>query len=161
MRKQFFLLAAFGALALGAAPFLASPIEARPVYLADEDSNVAVSGYDVVSYFEGSGVPTMGREQFTVRHDGADYQFSTAEHAAKFKADPAAFAPQFGGHCAWAMARGSLAPGDPQVYKVVDGKLYLNFNKQVQQQWLADVPGFITKAEAAWEQVPDDAAFGK
>ncbi len=58
------------------------------------------------------------------------------------------------------MARGSLAPGDPTVYKVVGGKLYLNFNKQVQTTWLKDIPGFIAKANLAWQDVPDDARFG-
>jgi hypothetical protein len=71
-----------------------------------------------------------------------------------------AFAPQYGGHCAWAMARGSLAPGDPTVYKVVDGKLYLNFNKQVQSNWLKDIPGFIAKANIEWPKIPDTASFG-
>ncbi len=160
MKKISILLSVFGAIAIASASFQYSPVNARPVYLT-EDSEVAVSGYDVVSYFEGNGTPVEGNKQFTVRHDGADYQFVTAENAEKFKADPAAFAPQYGGHCAWAMARGSLAPGDATVYKIVDGKLYLNFNKQVQEQWLADIPGFITKAEAAWAKVPDDAVFGE
>lgn len=161
MKKSPVLLSIFGAIAIASASFLNSPVNARPVYLSEEGSQVAVSGYDVVSYFEGNGAPVQGSKQFTVRYDGADYHFATKENADKFQASPTAFAPQYGGHCAWAMARGSLAPGDALFYKIVDGKLYLNFNKQVQQQWLADIPGFITKAEAAWAKVPDDAVFGE
>ena len=122
-------------------------------------SNVAVSGYDAVSYFEGDGVPVEGTKEFGVNYNGADYYFASAENAEKFKADPAAFAPQYGGHCAWAMSRGRLASGDPTKYKIVDGKLYLNFNQMVQDTWLTDIPGFIEKADAAWPKVPEDATF--
>jgi YHS domain-containing protein len=92
-----------------------------------EGGRVAVSGYDTVSYFDGDGVPVKGDAAFAVEHDGAVYHFSNAANAARFAANPEAFAPQYGGHCAWAMSRGYLAPGDPLAYAVVDGKLYLNF----------------------------------
>jgi len=134
--------------------------QARPIYIDEAKSAAAVGGYDVVSYFSGDGVPVKGNKEYSVKHDGADYYFSSRSNANKFKKDPAAYAPQYGGHCAWAMSRGSLAPGDPTVYKVVDGKLYLNFNTAVQKKWLLDIPGFILKADAAWSKIPDDAKFG-
>jgi len=136
------------------------PAEARPVYINAEVSEAAVGGYDVVSYFRGNGAPVKGTKKFAAKHDGAVYHFATAANARAFKKDPAAFAPKFGGHCAWAMSRGSLAPGDPTIYKIVDGKLYLNFNKQVQKTWLGDIPGFIYKANIEWPKIPDDAKFG-
>jgi YHS domain-containing protein len=114
----------------------------------------------VVSYFRADGVPQKGTEQFKVQHDGVTYLFANAENVKAFKSAPASFAPQYGGHCAWAMSRGSLAPGDPKLYKIVDDKLYLNFNSQVQQTWLKDVSGFVSKADAAWREIPDDAEFG-
>jgi YHS domain-containing protein len=135
--------------------------EARPIYLADDSQGIAVGGHDLTSYFSGNGVPAMGKASHTVEHAGARYLFASADNAAKFKADPASFLPQYGGHCAWAMSRGSLAPGDPKLYRVVDGKLYLNFNPSVQKTWLTDVPGFIAKADIKWRDVPDDAVFGE
>ncbi|MEO1045309.1 MAG: YHS domain-containing (seleno)protein [Pseudomonadota bacterium] len=138
---------------------LTSAAIAGPTFTGLE-GNTAVSGYDVVSYFEGNGQPVRGSDKFKVSYKGANYFFASAANATKFKQNPTAFAPQYGGHCAWAMSRGSLAPGDPLLYKVVDGKLYLNFNKNVQQTWLKDVPGFIAKADAQWPSIPDNAKFG-
>ena len=144
-------------LALTAAPAHAD----GGVYVGGEGESSAVGGYDTVSYFQGDGVPVKGDARFTVEYDGAQWHFANQENADKFKADPGAFAPQYGGHCAWALgANGALAPGDPKVYKVVDGKLYLNFNKQVQTMWLKDVPGFITKADFAWTDIPTGTRFG-
>lgn len=133
---------------------------ARPVYVGVEGGNVAVSGYDPVSYFGGDGVPVKGDADFAVAHDGAVYHFANAVNAARFQANPEAFAPQYGGHCAWAMSRGYLAPGDPLAYAVVGGKLYLNFNQEVKAKWDEDRAGFIAAAEKNWAVIPDDAKFG-
>lgn len=134
----------------------------RPVFVdPNGPANVAVSGYDPVSYFESEGIPAKGKKDFGVTYNGFDYYFTSADNAEKFEADPTKYAPQFGGHCAWAMSRGRLAPGDPQVYKIVDGKLYLNFSKMVQTTWEKDIPGFLEKANAAWPEVPADATFDK
>lgn len=132
----------------------------RPVFLGVEGGNIAVGGYDVTSYFSEDGVPVEGSEEFSVEYGDAVYQFASAENAAKFEANPASFVPQYGGHCAWAMSNGKLAPGDPKLAKIVDGKLYLNFNQDVQKDWLSDIPGYIEKSEAAWPTIPDDAVFG-
>lgn len=139
-----------------------SVIEAdkRPVFYGNESGNIAVSGYDVTSYFAGEGVPVKGSEEFSVQYGDAVYQFASAENKAEFVADPAAFVPQYGGHCAWAMSNGRLAPGDPTLYKIEDGKLYLNFNKDVQTNWLKDIPGYLEKSEAAWPTIADDASVG-
>lgn len=133
---------------------------AKPVFVGVTGETIAVGGYDTVSYFRGNGVPVLGSSQFTITHDGAQYKFASAENLQAFQDDPDAYLPQYGGHCAWAMSRGSLAPGDPNVYKIVDGKLYLNFNRQVQKTWLKDTAGFIAKANSEWANIPDDAKFG-
>ena len=133
---------------------------AKPVYVGVDGDNIAVSGYDAVSYFEGDGVPVKGDAAFAVEQDGAIYHFASADHAAKFRADPAAFMPRYGGHCAWAMSRGYLAPGDPLAYAIVDGKLYLNFNQEVKAKWDMDRTGYIAAAEKNWAAMPDDAKFG-
>lgn len=148
------------ALALSATGLaMGSAALAGPVYTGLQ-GDVAVGGYDAVSYFTGDGSPVMGSAEFAVRHGNAVYHFANAENAAKFRADPAHYAPQYGGHCAWAMARGYLAPGDPLQYRLVDGKLYLNFNAEVKAKWLQDIPGFIASAEKNWPGFPDDAKFG-
>jgi YHS domain-containing protein len=150
-----------------AAAALAAPLAVNAPALADggvfvgvEGENVAIGGYDAVSYFQGNGVPVRGDAKFMVMHNGAEFHFSSQANADRFAANPNAYAPQYGGHCAWAMSRGSLAPGDPMLYKVVSGKLYLNFNQQVQKTWLSDIPGFIAKSDPAWTKIPTGKRFG-
>lgn len=147
-----FAVSAAGLLAGGAAM-------AGPVYTG-EQGDVAVGGYDAVSYFTGDGTPSKGSPEFAVRHGNAVYHFASAANAETFRADPEHYAPKYGGHCAWAMARGYLAPGDPLQSRVVDGRLYLNFNAEVKAQWVKDIPGFIASAEKNWPGFPDDAKFG-
>jgi len=155
-------------LLLAAAAFAAPLAIAAPahadggVYVGVEGENIAVSGYDTVSYFQGNGVPVKGSARFSVKHDGAVWHFANQANANKFKADPDAYAPQYGGHCAWALgANGRLAPGDPKLYKLVDGKLYLNFNKNVQKTWLSNISGFIKNANVAWIDIPAGKVFGQ
>jgi len=120
---------------------------AGPVFTGPAGSaSLAVSGYDAVSYFEGDGVPVTGTEDHRIKYNGVEYHFASAANAEKFQAEPGKYAPKYGGHCAWAMSRGKLAPGDPLRYKIVDGVLYLNFDERVQGIWLEDVPGFIEKS---------------
>ena len=114
-------------------------------------SNTAVGGYDAVSFFRGEG--TLGSKRFTAEHDGAEFRFASQENLDTFLSDPDKYAPQFGGYCAWAIAEGKLAPGDPDFAAVVDGKLYLNFNQQVQKTWNTDRAGFIERAEANWPDI--------
>ncbi|MEM6266211.1 MAG: YHS domain-containing (seleno)protein [Pseudomonadota bacterium] len=119
-----------------------------PIYTKTKGDTLAVRGFDVVSYFVGDGVPVEGSEEFTVRYQGYDYRFASEENANQFIEDPAKYAPAYGGYCAWAIgANDALAEGDPNVYEIVDGTLYLNFNDDVQGRWQADIPGFIAKAD--------------
>ena len=121
---------------------------AGPIYREAKEDTLAVSGFDVVSYFTGDGVPVEGSSDFTVRYEGYDYQFASEENAQTFIADPAKYAPAYGGYCAWAIgANDALAPGDPNVYKIVDDTLYLNFNEHVANKWNEDIPGFIASAD--------------
>ena len=150
-----------------AAAALAAPLAVTAPAIADggvfvgvEGANIAVGGYDTVSYFQGEGAPVQGSEQFTVQYNGAEFRFANQANADTFAADPDTYAPQYGGHCAWAMSRGRLAPGDPTLYKIHDGKLYLNFNRNVQQTWLGDIDGFISRSDPAWIDIPEGQRFG-
>lgn len=109
----------------------------------------AVHGYDVVAYFT-QGKPVAGNDQFTAQYEGATYRFASAEHRDTFTADPAQYAPQYGGYCAFGTAMGRKFDGDPNAWAIVDGKLYLNLNKNIQARWKKDVPGFIRGAENNW-----------
>lgn len=115
-------------------------------------SNLAIGGYDAVSYFT-DGTPTKGNKEFTLEYQGAEWRFSSAKNLDAFTADPSAFAPQYGGYCAWAVSQDYTAPGDPKFWKIVDNKLYLNYNKKVQDDWEKDIPGFIKLADENWPGV--------
>jgi YHS domain-containing protein len=115
-------------------------------------SNVGVSGYDPVAYFT-DGRPVRGDQRFSATHEGVTYRFASAEHLAAFRANPASYLPQYGGYCAWAVSRNYTAPADPNAWRIVDGKLYLNYNADIQRQWAADAPGNISRANTNWPAV--------
>ncbi len=115
-------------------------------------SNTGAGGYDVVSYFEQQqAVP--GSSNLTSEYQGATWRFSSAEHLARFEANPERYAPAYGGYCAWAVSQGYLAKGDPRHWTIVDDRLYLNFSQSVQDTWLQDTEGFIQQAERNWPGV--------
>ncbi|MEQ9641171.1 MAG: YHS domain-containing (seleno)protein [Alphaproteobacteria bacterium] len=144
------LAAAFLTFALGLFA-LAAPGLAKEPEIYAKDGNVAINGYDPVSYFD--GMPMPGKTEHTLMHRGAEWRFASAGNLAKFKADPAAYEPQYGGYCAYAVSYGSTAKTEPDAWKIVDGKLYLNYDKNIQSRWENDIPGHIEKADANWPKV--------
>ena len=116
--------------------------------LVNAPDGVAIKGYDPVAYFEGKVVE--GSVEFTYRWNEATWRFANAANRDRFAASPAAYAPQYGGFCAYGLAKGYKAPVDPKAWRIVDGKLYLNYSASVQQSWLTDVPGYIKQADANW-----------
>jgi YHS domain-containing protein len=119
---------------------------------ADFRSKLALDGYDAVAYFK-AGKPVQGTAQHAVVWNGATWHFASAENKAAFEANPQAFAPQYGGYCAWAVSEGYTAKGDPNFWRVVDGKLYLNYNASVQKSWEKNIPGHISKGDKNWPTV--------
>ncbi len=115
-------------------------------------SDLAVSGYDAVAYFR-EGRPVEGSADFETEYEGATWRFASQENLDAFVADPAAYAPQYGGYCAWAVSQGYTASGDPDYWKIVDGKLYLNYDADVQATWEEDIPGHIRSADGNWPSV--------
>ncbi|TQV76098.1 YHS domain-containing (seleno)protein [Denitrobaculum tricleocarpae] len=109
----------------------------------------AVHGYDVVAYFT-QDKPVVGDDRFTASHEGANYRFASAENRDLFTADPAKYAPKYGGYCAFGAAMGRKFDGDPNAWAIVDGELYLNLNKKVQARWKENIPGFIKGSENNW-----------
>jgi YHS domain-containing protein len=149
-------LLAAGLLSLAVAATAAAfdPKSTSPVNV--DQTGVALRGHDPVAYFTG-GKPTPGAATFQSKFDGATYQFSSAANKDMFDKEPAKFAPQYGGFCAFAAAKGAKFDADPSVFKVVDGKLYMNFNADVSSKWNADVPGHIKAANTNWPGLKDKA----
>lgn len=149
MRIKPFAVAA----ALGLTASLSVPAAAKtaPVYTG-VFNNVAVSGYDTVAYFT-AGQPTKGSAAYKTVWNGAEFRFANAANLARFKANPVAFAPQYGGYCAWAVSQGYTASGDPLVWKIVGGKLYLNYNAEVGARWAKNIPGYIRSADTNWPKL--------
>lgn len=132
-----------------------------PAAFADEPeiytgrNGLAVGGYDTVAYFS-QGEPVKGSKDFTSDYKGATWRFSSQENLETFEADPGAFAPRYGGYCAWAMAMGNLAKANPKFWHIHKGALYLNINGSIQKKWLKDIPGFIAKADGNWPGILAD-----
>lgn len=141
---------ASGLIAAAALPSVASA-KTSPIYTGTF-SNVALSGYDAVGYFT-EGRPVLGKAAFKTTYKDAEFRFASAANLAKFKANPAAYAPQYGGYCAWAVSQGYTASGDPQVWKIVGGKLYVNYNREIGNKWEKNIPGFIASANKNWPKI--------
>ncbi len=127
------------------------------VSAADAIAITAVSGYDVVSYHSESG-PQRGSGHYTSVHEGAIYQFTDPENKAAFDANPAHYVPAYGGFCAFGVSVGKKFNTDPLAWKLVDGRLYLNLDKDIQAQWLKDIPGKIAAADKHWQRIEHIAA---
>ena len=117
-----------------------------------EVDGVALRGYDVVSYFD-ANQPTKGLSAYSHEYRGSTFLFASDANLKKFVAQPEKFAPQYGGFCALGTANGYKVKTEPDAFKVVDGKLYLNYNRKVLEIWTRDPPGYITRADKNWPQV--------
>ena len=131
---------------------LAGPAQAVDPIYTGYFSNLAVSGYDPVAYFT-EGRPVKGKSSITHSYMGAQWRFASEENKALFVEAPDQYAPQYGGYCAWAVSQGYTASTDPEAWSIVDGKLYLNYSKSVQQTWEQDIPGNIAAGDANWPKV--------
>ncbi|MEP2716833.1 YHS domain-containing (seleno)protein [Pseudophaeobacter sp.] len=132
-----------------------------------DQTGYAVSGYDVVAYrslnqvavgaAQPAGVP--GSSAITAEYNGAKFAFSNEENRAKFLENPAYYAPQYDGHCAYGVSKGGKVPGNPNLWRIVDDRLYLNITKNVVGFWEEDIPGNINLAEGNWPGIePKDAS---
>ena len=144
---------ALGTLAVLGLAAVAGPAWAAkdPIYTSTF-SSLAIRGTDPVAYFK-DGRPVEGSSDFEHEWMGATWRFASAENLDAFKADPESYAPQYGGYCAWAVSQGYTASIDPEAWKIVDGKLYLNYSKSVQATWTQDIPGNIQRGDANWPGV--------
>jgi YHS domain-containing protein len=116
-----------------------------------ETNNLAVRGFDTVAFFTDKKL-TRGKAEFVYDWLGAKWQFSSAENLDLFKQNPEKYAPQFGGYCSYAVSHGYTADADPGTWKIVDGKLYLNYNHEVKKMWEQNQQQFIKDGEKNWAE---------
>lgn len=140
-----------------ATALLAAAALAADLINKDHDSGLAIEGYDPVAFFT-QGAPVKGDPARQARYQEAVYQFATAENQAAFERDPAKYAPQFGGYCAYGVAKGKLVSVDIDTWVIVDGKLYLNYNQRVARLFAKDTAALITEAEKQWPALVTEQA---
>jgi YHS domain-containing protein len=150
-----------GAIALAIATFSTLAIIPSTSFAYDKSSyapinvdkhGIGLQGYDPVAYFN-AGQPTKGKAEFQAAFEGVVYRFNSEENRALFISNPAGYAPEFGGFCAMGAALGKKLDVDPKAWHIADGKLYMNYNQDVQKSWLEDVPGNNQKAYSNWETI--------
>lgn len=117
-------------------------------------STVGAGGYDLVSYHQ-NDEPKKGTGAFVAEHAGVNYLFSSEENKKTFAENPNKYLPEYGGWCAYGASVGKKFIGDPEVWKVVDGKLYFNLNKDIQGKWETDLQKNITTANNKWDAIKE------
>eukprot|EP01036_Dinobryon_divergens_P048249 gene48249-64737_t len=146
---------------LAMSPFLpgtamaAPPINDLAAGLVGARTSFAILGYDPVAYFV-MGKPVQGLEEVMHVWKGAKWLFASADHRDLFIADPDRYAPQYGGYCAYGVSRGYLVSIEPDKYALIDGKLYLNYNGDVQAKWIKDPARYIREADARFADLLRD-----
>jgi len=154
MRLTYVLLALAVAITV---PAMASALPAAPAApVSVNEAGLAISGYDATAYFTG-GRPEIGSPDFEYRWNGAVWRFASAANRDLFAANPEAYAPKYGGYCAWAVSQNYLAPGDPLQWRIVDGRLFLNFNARAKLLWETDLVNAIARGDANWPSVLERA----
>ena len=132
------------ALALAAVLLAGAPVAAG-------EPRLAIKGYDPVSYFT-PGKPVPGSADISLDWDGARWQFADAAHRELFRSDPDAYAPQYGGYCMLGMTVGNRGDIDPEVWTIVDGKLYLTYDQESLDEWRRHQAANIARADRMWAQ---------
>lgn len=111
-----------------------------------------VNGYDLVSY-QNAKRPVRGNGNFVAVQNGVTYLFSSVENRDEFQSNPDKYLPAYGGFCAFGVSVGQKFAGDPEVWRIVDGRLYLNLDNSIQTMWLEDIPGRISSADENWKKI--------
>ena|SRR5271165_3580248 len=127
-------------------PLMAQSV--KPVVNLGQDG-VAIQGYDPVAFFTQSK-PAKGQAEFQSSYKGAKYFFASAEDKATFDGDPAKYEPQFGGYCAYGVSRGHLAPVKIEAWQIVNGRLLMQYDLDVKNDFNKDQAGNLAKADKNW-----------
>jgi YHS domain-containing protein len=145
-------------LGFAALGMLAAASAATPVF-ADESVNtgyfggVAIMGYDPVAYFTDNRA-VKGSEEYSYDWLGTPWHFASSEHRSMFMSDPIKYAPQYGGYCAGEVALGSVTINiDPEAFKIIDGKLYLIYDKPHADDFASHASDNLAIADANWPKI--------
>jgi YHS domain-containing protein len=130
--------------------FAAPPVNTLKTGLFGGRTDTAILGYDTVAYFT-DGKSAKGQDAFAFEWMGAKWKFASQAHLDLFKASPEKYAPQYGGYCAYGVSQDNLVSIEPDKFKVLDGKLYLNYDADVQARWLKDPAGYNQLADAKFQ----------
>ena len=130
-----------------------SALALKPIYSGGKD-RAAIRGYDVVSYFT-ENKAVKGSKDYRLKYRDAIWHFSSEENKKLFAANPRKYAPQYGGYCAYSVARDSIASTKPEYFSIHKGKLYLNYNKATYKRWLKNKDEDIDKADNLWPGLRD------
>ncbi len=119
-------------------------------------NTVGVNGYDLVTYFTDKR-PLRGNGNFVSEQNGVTYLFSSEENKNAFEKDPDKYLPAYNGWCAFGVSVGKKFAADPEVWEIVDGKLYMNLDPSIKVMWREDIPGNIKKANKNWPKIKNKA----
>ena len=134
----------------------AAALLTRPAAAAEpavfSDNGIAIRGADPIAFFT-QGAPVIGSAEHALIWEGTTWHFASMENMETFVGDPEAYAPQYGGYCAFAMSKGYIATSVPEAWTIHEGKLYLNYSVNVRQAWSEDIPGNIALADGFWPAI--------
>lgn len=147
---KFKTLFSAGVMALGLA--FSALVNAGNIEVNTDENDVAVEGYDTVAYFT-ENAAVEGSAEYTAVHHGAIYKFSSKKNRDLFKENPEKYLPAYGGFCAYGVTKYRKFDIDPEAFKIVDGKLYLNLKKSVQKRWVKDLDDNISEGNEAWGEI--------
>lgn len=145
-----FAAAVFAGLFVGAAAAASPPSNTLKTGLFGGRTDTAILGYDPVAYFT-IGKPAKGQDAFATEWNGAKWKFASQANLDLFKANPEKYAPQYGGYCAYGVAVDNLVTIEPDKFTIINGKLYLNYDADIQQKWLKDPVGYIKQADSKFQ----------
>ena len=148
-RRRVLSTFALGSIALLSSLPRLAVAETKPAINVVEGKDIAIQGLDPVAYFT-LGEPRPGRAEHAVVHSGARWLFSSADNKQRFEADPVRYIPAYGGHCAFGTAQGYLVDIDPRAFTIVNDRLYLNYDLNVRETWLANTSEYNRRADQNW-----------
>ena len=124
------------------------------------NNGIAIKGYDSVAYHT-EGRAVKGNKNFSYKWNDAEWYFASAENRDLFAANPERYAPQYGGYWAASLsAAGRVAGVDPEAFKIIDGKLYLNWSKKLADNFEKNAAENVRKASENWAKINESNWFG-
>ena len=135
---------------------LADGAQVPSVRINVDEQGRALRGYDPVAYFT-EGKATQGQEEYSLVWEGTRWLFSTPEHRQQFLQNPEQYEPENGGYCTFGVVLSKKLDGDPEIWSIFDGYLYIFLNEEVREKFLQDKTGNLARVIENWPQIRDEA----